>query len=77
VTLFRSGVGRNPKAVTEAAISEQDVTIERARMALAVSVIDDTLAGDRLDAARLCNALLEVRYALVPGLVPRDLPVPS
>jgi hypothetical protein len=58
--------------------AEMDVTVDRARthMALAVSVIDETLHGDRTDARRLTNALLEVRHALAPGMRPLDPPVP-
>lgn len=56
--------------------AEPEATIERARMALAVTVIDETLQGDRSDARRLTNALLEVRHALAPGMRPLDPPVP-
>lgn len=55
---------------------ELDVTVEAARMALAVTLIDETLEGDRHDARRLVNALLEVRHALAPGVRPLDPPVP-
>lgn len=77
MTLFRSSRGRDPVTV-EHTVAPQDVdaTIERARMALAVSIIDETLDGDRRDASRLTNALLEVRHALAPGRKPLDPPVP-
>jgi len=70
VTLFRSNRGRGPVAVENTAAAERDVTIEQARIALAVSVIDEALGGER-SGPRLFNALLEVRHALAPS--PRPL----
>lgn len=74
--LFNTNRGQRLNAEHIVAPAEPDATIERARMALAVTVIDETLQGDRSDARRLTNALLEVRHALAPGMRPLDPPVP-
>lgn len=74
--LFGSNRGQRLGAEHIVAPADVDATIERARMALAVTVIDETLQGDRSDARRLTNALLEVRHALAPGMRPLDPPVP-
>jgi hypothetical protein len=56
--------------------AEPDVTVEAARIAQAVSVIDEALAGGREGHGRFLSALLEVRHALAPGMRPLDPPVP-
>lgn len=77
MALFKSNGDRPPVRVDNTLPpAEPDVTIELARMALAVSIIDETLEGDRHDARRLTNALLEVRHALAPATRPLDPPVP-
>jgi hypothetical protein len=78
--LFKSnqpGETRRPIRVENAvAPFEFEVTADKARMALAVAIIDETLKGDRSTASRLENALLEVRHALAPGRKPLDAPLP-
>lgn len=74
--LFNTNRGQRLSVEHIVAPAEPDAMIERARMALAVTVIDETLQGDRSDARRLTNALLEVRHALAPGMRPLDPPVP-
>jgi hypothetical protein len=77
MALFKSNQDRPPIRVANTlAPAEPDVTVEAARIALAVTVIDETLEGDRTTAARLVNALLEVRHALAPATKPLDPPVP-
>lgn len=74
--LFKSNGDRPPVRVSNTlAPAEPDVTIELARMALAVSIIDEALGGER-SGPRLFNALLEVRHALAPATRPLDPPVP-
>jgi hypothetical protein len=74
---FRSDKGRDPIVVeTIEPPIELDVTVDAARMAQAVAIVDETLHGDRTDARRLTNALLEVRHALAPSVKPLEPPVP-
>jgi hypothetical protein len=73
------GIRRKPEPVrvdNTVAPAELDVTVDRARIALAVTVIDENLRLGRGDAHRLYQALLEVRHALAPGMRPLDPPVP-
>jgi hypothetical protein len=77
------GILRKPDRVTldnTLAPAELDVTVDRARIALAVTLIDEALNGEALNGERsgprLTNALLEVRHALAPGMRPLDPPVP-
>lgn len=75
--LFRSNQDRPPIRVANTlAPAEPDVTVEAARIALAVAVIDEALAGGREGHGRFLNALLEVRHALAPATRPLDPPVP-
>lgn len=75
MTLF--GKGREPVRVDNTvAPAEMDVTVDRARIALAVTLIDESLLQGRGDAYRLYQSLLEVRHALAPSVRPLDPPVP-
>jgi hypothetical protein len=76
MTLFRSDKGREPVIVeTIEPPIELDVTVDAARMAQAVAIVDEALHGER-SGPRLTNALLEVRHALAPSVKPLEPPVP-
>lgn len=78
MTLFGNRKDRDPIAVQNSvAPPEVDVTTEQARIAQAVVIVDETLEGDRSDARRLTNALLEVRHALAPSTKPLVPVVPG
>lgn len=76
MSLFGSNKGRRPVTVDHTvAPAELDVTVDRARMAEAVVIVDEALSGER-SGPRLTNALLEIRQTLAPGREPLDPPVP-